>query len=102
MGLNQRQWEFSHAVALLIMHAYSLGYKVQLGDAFSQPCCGIHKDGSFHYLHLAIDLNIFDRTGKYLTTVEDHKPLGEYWEQLGGTWGGRWKNKDANHYSWGE
>jgi hypothetical protein len=28
--------------------------------------------------------------------------LGEYWELIGGTWGGRFKNPDGNHYSYGE
>jgi len=48
---------------------------------------------------LAIDLNLF-KDGEYLTDTEDHRFLGEFWESLGGTWGGRWD--DGNHYSWGE
>jgi hypothetical protein len=39
---------------------------------------------------------------KYQTTTEAHRPIGEKWESLGGTWGGRFRNKDGNHYSWGE
>lgn len=51
---------------------------------------------SLHELQLAIDLNLF-RNGVYLSKTEDHKPLGLYWESLGGTWGGRFG--DGNHYS---
>ena len=51
---------------------------------------------SCHKLRLAIDLNLF-RGGRYLTGTADHKPLGEWWESQGGTWGGRFR--DGNHYS---
>ncbi|EJY8354924.1 M15 family metallopeptidase, partial [Cronobacter sakazakii] len=38
--------------------------------------------------------------GKYATRTEDYLPLGEYWESLGGSWGGRFKtNPDGNHFS---
>lgn len=32
-----------------------------------------------------------------LTASSGHKLLGEYWESIGGTWGGRFN--DGNHYS---
>ena len=50
-----------------------------------------------HRSRLAIDLNLF-RDGKYLTSSEDHRVLGEWWESVGGMWGG---SEDGNHYSWG-
>ena len=61
---------------------------------------------SCHKLRLAIDLNLF-RGGKMLTTTEDHRPLGEWWESQGGAWGGRFQESapgkgdgnDGNHYS---
>ena len=28
--------------------------------------------------------------------TEDHEPLGEWWESIGGVWGGRFN--DGNHY----
>jgi hypothetical protein len=43
-----------------------------------------------------MDLNLFVN-GKYVTDGEAHKPLGEKWESMGGSWGGRFQ--DANHYS---
>ena len=83
-------------VALLIQFAYEQGYEITFGDAWAD---GGHKDGSFHYKRLAIDLNLF-RDGRYLTSTESHRPLGEFWELIGGSWGGRWQ--DGNHYSFGE
>ena len=91
-------------VADLIIYAYSMGYEITLGDAYRDPRLhgdmGIKKGygsaKSFHKLRLAIDLNLF-KDGKYLEGTSDHKPIGEWWESIGGTWGGRFK--DGNHYS---
>ena len=92
-SLRQHQALFSFLVGLLIIQAYELGYELTLGDAWASSG---HMDNSLHYIRLAIDLNLF-RDGIYLTDNDDHKPLGEYWESLGGSWGGRWG--DGNHYS---
>ena len=53
---------------------------------------------SVHQDKLAIDLNLF-KNGVYLSSSEDHRLLGEYWETLHPLcrWGGRWG--DGNHYS---
>ena len=96
MGLRTRQSLFTENVGRLIAFAYDRGYELTLGDAWASRG---HKKGSFHYSRLAIDLNLF-KDGKYLTSTEDHLGLGLFWEALGGTWGGRFK--DGNHYSWGE
>ena len=101
MSLREQQSEFVHAVARLISMAYELGYELTFGDAYAKKKDRGHSENSFHYKRLAIDLNLF-KDGVYLTRTEDHKTLGEYWETLGGTWGGRFRNKDGNHYSWGE
>ena len=47
-------------------------------------------------MRLAVDFNLF-KDGKFLQSTDDHKELGEFWEALGGTWGGRFD--DGNHYS---
>lgn len=105
-----RQTRFASMVPRLIDKAFELGYQVTLGDAYRDPRVfgplGLnHLIGgkpvyghpkSAHKLRLAIDLNLF-RGGKYLETTEDHRPLGEFWESIGGAWGGRFG--DANHYS---
>ena len=51
---------------------------------------------SLHSKRLAIDLMLF-KNGVYLTNSEDYRPLGEFWESIGGTWGGRFH--DGNHFS---
>ena len=83
-------------VALLILFAYQKGYELTFGDAYAHDG---HKVNSFHYKRLALDLNAFKR-GKFLTKTENHQELGQFWESIGGSWGGNWQ--DGNHYSYGE
>lgn len=91
-------------VASLLFQAHVMGYEVTLGDAYRDPSLhgaigekkGYGHSKSCHKLRLAIDLHLF-KDGKFLSTTEDHKPLGEWWESQGGTWGGRFN--DGNHYS---
>lgn len=51
---------------------------------------------SLHGDRLAVDLNLYI-DGHYQETTEAYRPLGEKWESLGGTWGGRFG--DGNHFS---
>ena len=92
--LGDKQRRFSLMVGKLISLAYDIGYEVTLGDAWASRG---HKKGSKHYRRLAIDLNLF-RNGKYLKETKDHAELAAFWERIGGIWGGRFKNKDGNHY----
>ena len=106
MSLGDLQKSFARDVPRLIDKAYELGYEVTLGDAYRDPrshgklgevkAYG-HKN-SCHKLRLAIDLNLF-KDGVYLTTTEDHRELGEWWEAQNelNRWGGRFN--DGNHYS---
>lgn len=91
-------------VAELIRWAYEQGYEITLGDAYRDPRVfgkvgiqdGYGRKNSLHKMRLAVDLNLF-LNGRYLTHTEDHLPLGEQWEAMGGSWGGRFN--DGNHYS---
>ena len=96
MGLNSKQFKFTRMVILLLTRAGEMGYDVTLGDAYRDPRCPYGEAKSLHKKRLAIDLNLF-KDGVYLTSTEDHRPLGEYWESIGGSWGGRFN--DGNHYS---
>ena len=98
MSLQPKQSEFARMTALLIQYATQLGYELTYGHTYAESG---HIDGSFHYKRLAVDFNLF-KDGKYLTETEDHRPLGEFWENIGGTWGGRFERPDGNHYSLGE
>ena len=101
MSLSKHQFKFTQMVGLLIQYAYFLGYTISLGDAWSKQVYGAHSRNSRHYDRLAIDLNLF-RDGEYLTGTNHHEPLGKFWKLLGGTWGGDFKRKDGNHYSYME
>lgn len=97
MSLRSRQSEFVIAVSKLIQFVSLIkGYEFTFGDAYAIDG---HQDNSKHYMRLAIDFNLFIN-GVYQVTTEAHLPLGRYWESLGGIWGGRFKNKDGNHYEW--
>lgn len=104
LSLLQKQHKFLEMAVALINHAHSLGYQLTLGDGYRDPRVfgpigerrGYGESRSAHKQRLAIDLNLF-RDGQFLQATEDHQPLGEYWESLGGTWGGRFN--DGNHYS---
>lgn len=104
--LRQQQSRFARAVALLILEAERQGYEVTLGDAYRDPrvhgAPGVKKGygaaNSVHKLRLAVDLNLF-KNGRFLSSTEAHRPLGEWWERQhpDARWGGRWQ--DGNHYS---
>ena len=112
MKLGEKQKLFSRLLPRLIDKAHELGFEVTLGDAYRDPRSHgkmgerlSHNEVdvygalySCHKMRLAIDLNLF-KDGKYLTTTEDHRELGEWWEQQDpdSAWGGRFN--DANHYS---
>ena len=104
MTLGQKQRKFTRMIAQMIEYAYANGYELTFGDAFRDPRLhgdvGVKKSyssaNSLHKSRLAVDFNLF-KGGQYLTTTEAHRPLGEYWESIGGTWGGRFN--DGNHYS---
>ena len=82
-------------VTLLLLNIYSEGYTVSLDDASRMDRRG-HMADSLHYSRLAIDINLF-LDGEYLDDTEDHRPFGEYWKSIGGSWGGEFN--DGNHYS---
>jgi len=104
MTLGQKQRAFTNMVAQLIFWAYDHGYELTFGDAYRDPRVfgpvgekkGYGRAMSNHKIRLAVDLNLF-KDGVYMTETKDHEPLGEYWESLGGAWGGRFN--DGNHYS---
>ncbi len=107
--LGQKQRRFAKSMAKLILKAYALGYEVSLGDAFRDPrVFGKYGEskrtyGSMHSMHklrLAQDLNLF-KNGRYLTSTEAHRPLGELWMSMGPdhSWGGFGGRGDGNHYS---
>lgn len=103
--LLDRQWEFSRKIALLISWAYGNGYKITLGEAYRTPeqarlnaKRGIGIAQSLHCSRLAMDLNVF-HNDRLLTSTTDLLPIGEQWESMGGSWGGRFTRPDTDHFS---
>jgi len=102
--LGQKQRRFMMMVGQLIQFVYAEGYELTLGDGYRDP--RVHgkmgtkvaygRKFSNHKIKLAIDLNLF-KDNKYLTSTKSHEPFGLFWESIGGSWGGRFK--DGNHYS---
>ena len=85
------------------MFAEKHGYQLTFGEAYRTPeqaklnaKSGKGISNSLHTIRLAVDFNAF-YNNMYLTKTEDYTPLGLYWESIGGTWGGRFK--DGNHFS---
>jgi hypothetical protein len=103
-----KQWEFAKDVASLIQYVDDLGYQLTFGEAWRH----VHMQkyyvthglswtmNSYHRKRSAVDLNLFIN-GKYITTCEEYKILGDYWESLDpqrNVWGGSWSHKDCPHF----
>lgn len=102
--LLAKQFQFMKMLQRLLIFAHENGYDTTLGDGYRDfrvfgrqgERKGYGEGRSAHKHRLAIDINLF-KDGKFLTATEDHRLLGEYWESIGGSWGGRFQ--DGNHYS---
>jgi peptidoglycan L-alanyl-D-glutamate endopeptidase CwlK len=61
--------------------------------------CDGYTNVSKHQLWRAMDLYLADaNTDLLLWDDEPYEELGEIWESFGGTWGGRFTNKDSGHF----
>ena len=103
MTLGEKQRKFTRMIADLIVWAYANGYELTFAEAYRTPeqaalnaKAGKGISTSLHLDRLAVDFNLF-KDGAYLTATEDHRELVEFWESIGGSWGGRFN--DGNHYS---
>ncbi|HHZ0486573.1 TPA: M15 family peptidase, partial [Escherichia coli] len=94
MNLSEKQQLFAVMIADLIHWAQEHGYRLTFGEAYRTPeqaalnaKTGKGIRNSLHTLRLAVDFNLFIN-GEYQTDTDAYRPLGEYWESIGGTWGG--------------
>jgi len=92
-GLRNKQSHFAGMLPLLFLYVRLQGLEISLGDAWASSG---HMMYSLHYVRLAIDLNFF-RDGKWLKDQSEYDKVGEFWEKIGGSWGGRWF--DGGHFS---
>lgn len=105
MKLSEKQQLFAVMVANLIHWAEEHGYRLTFGELYRTPeqaALNARKGSgianSLHTQRLAVDFNLFIN-GVYQTDSAAYRPLGEYWESLGGSWGGRFSKPDGNHFS---
>ena len=109
LTLQQKQEQFAYNTARLIIHIFQSGYKCTLGEAFrthEQAMIYAHEGlGITHSKHcerLAIDLNLFDKDGNYISTEDaEYEQFGTYWHSLNplNRWGGTFLHRrDADHY----
>jgi hypothetical protein len=103
--LNEKQCQFSDMLVKLIRWANANGYQVSIWEvvrskaqALADQADGTGIAHSLHLIGLAADLHVF-KDGVYLMKTPEYEPLGEMWEQMGGSWGGRFTKPDGNHFS---
>lgn len=109
LTLRQKQSVFAVHIARLILFAESTGHHITMGEgwrsdeeALRLSILGKGEEKSLHRLRLAQDLNLFSKSGIWLTRTEDHRFLAEWWLQqhVLARWGGNFQHrKDGNHYS---
>lgn len=108
MTLLQKQAIFAKNASLLINYIFDNKHSVTFAEVYRTPEQAKlnEKSGkgivdSLHCKRLAIDLNLFDSSGKYLIDKSEYEPFGVYWESLNtaNRWGGRFKTLvDSNHF----
>lgn len=107
MKLSEKQTIFAKNVSLLINYIFSQGFLVTLGEAYRTPeqakiyaSQGKGIVDSLHCKRLAIDLNLLDKNGTYLSDSQSYKQFGEYWATLHpfNRWGGVFTRVDGNHF----
>lgn len=95
-SLTLRQCDFTEALARLVLYARELGYKIKIQELNrtvetqkAYLATGKSKTmDSRHIDKLAADLVLIRGADVYVEG-EAFRPLGSYWERLGGRWGGR-------------
>lgn len=104
MRLSEKQRRHTLMVSRLIAYAYDNGIELTLGHAWRDGDtqkrlveAGLSKTmASRHCDRLAVDFNVFI-DDVYTTDKEAYRPLGEYWECLGGRWGGRFGVEERDY-----
>jgi hypothetical protein len=102
-----RQQTFALNVAKLIIYINQQGYSCTFGEVqrttqmaqiYARTGKGILD--SNHLYKLAVDLNLFDKDGKYVIDSKEYKQFADYWLTLNpfNESGFFWKSVDAQHY----
>jgi hypothetical protein len=99
--LGERRKRFTKYLAMLLVRMLEKNYQPMIGKDGLK-----HMAGSLHYDGLAVDIDLCDKHGNYLSDTESHRQFGEYWESLDKDcfWGGDGPKEDGlkhdgNHYA---
>lgn len=108
----EKQALFARTVSSFIQKAFMKGYLLTFGEAWRPDFVAEHYartgkgiKNSLHISRLAIDLNAYYEgkwlDGKQAWTIPHLENLGKLWLSLDANtaWGGTFKNRDYNHYS---
>ena len=113
MTLTKKQAIFALNTSKLIQFIFENNGQVTFGDTYRSSSqaldnaqAGIGIKNSLHCKRLAVDLNLFNEDGKYLTDKKDYEQFGTYWKSLNpdNRWGGDFvtlyhgKIDDPNHF----
>lgn len=108
MSLVNQQAEFALNVSKLINYIFENEHRCTFGEAWRSveqaaiyAKAGKGIKNSLHCSRMAIDLNLFNMNGNYLTKFSDYEKFGVYWEGLHhmNRWGGRFKKLvDCVHF----
>lgn len=122
MGLRSKQAKFAEMLGRLLTQATKLGTPVVILEYYrsletqaTYVARGASKTmASKHLEGLAVDLVFLkdiEDDGKINYSAEQYKPLGVFWEVIGGRWGGRFGDNpttekiegwDAGHFEFKE
>jgi len=99
--LSDQQCVFTHNLAKLILKIVGFGYETKIQELnrtleTQQEYVKSGKSKTLNSKHLdklAADIVIF-KNGVAILSGPEYRPLGEFWESLGGRWGGRFGLED--------
>jgi len=106
MRLSEKQVKFTGMLGKLLVFASDNEIPIKIVELYRSPekQFNLYKKGktktlnSSHIKGLAVDLAII-KDGQYITEETAYVSLGEYWEEVGGVWGGSWHTfKDSVHF----
>lgn len=120
MTTNEKQFAFTACVGTFLVYAASMGYTITARDlkrarAWQRILYAIGRTTEpdrtpvtwtrigYHTKALALDIIVFvNRKPVWDVNHPIYQDLGQFWEKLGGIWGGRWKGRkcDAPHFQW--
>jgi len=88
MTLGEKQERFMEMKCSLETYILAKGYKIRGKHLLRCAECPVGHKNSLHKDSLAQDY-VLTLNGVLLTKTEDYAFAGEYWESIGGSWGGR-------------